>query len=90
MGPMAMDKVRGCRRRGGGRLEALLIVLAIGLLVFLALPVYNSLKVCGWLDDAPPSEGNATEESADANNTVEPEGGNESAPVDSPADGNGT
>ena len=78
---MAKDKVSSCRRRGGGRLEALLIMLAIGLLVFLALPVYNSLKVCGWFDDAPPSEDNAT---------VEPEGGNKSATSDSPSDGNGT
>ncbi len=70
MEPMARDKVRICRSRGGVRLETLLSVLAVGLLVFLALPVYNSLKDCGWACCPAAGDGNATNEGAEVNGSV--------------------
>ena len=49
--------------RGSSPLEIILILMSIGLLIFLALPIYNSFKACGLglSNDSNGGEGNSSE-----------------------------
>ena len=42
--------------RGSSPLEIILILMSIGLLIFLALPIYNSFKESGFTSDDPSGE----------------------------------
>ena len=42
--------------RGSAPLEIILILMSIGLLIFLALPIYNSFKESGFTSDDPSGE----------------------------------
>ena len=48
--------------RGSSRLEIILVLMSIGLLIFLAMPLYNSYKACGLgpSNDSNGSEGNSS------------------------------
>jgi len=75
------DKETRRSSRGGTRLEAIIILLIIGLMAFLAIPIYNSLQQVGPSTEATPNDANAStapaEELKPANSVVPEANGSE-------------